>query len=98
MELREHVQSARSTAAAIPAGSKLGLVVMAIGLMIDLAIHLGPGIDHQHGITSGPELSGHVVVFTGMVLVLMGVVLDGVRSGRRTVGAVSGERYSDAIR
>jgi hypothetical protein len=96
--INQLVLTALSTAAAIPPGSRLGLIVMAVGLGLDVVVHLGPGFDHQHGTTSGPELSAHAVVFIGMALVLLGVVLDGVRPGRRTVGAVSGRRKSDAIR
>ena len=33
---------------------------------------------------TGPQLSAHLVVFVGMALVLIGVVIDGVRSGRRS--------------
>ena len=35
---------------------------------------------------TGPQLSAHLVVFVGMALVLIGVVVDGVRSGRRSGG------------
>jgi hypothetical protein len=57
---------------------------MAVGIVADLVAHLGPGVDHDHGGTTGPELSAHLVVFVGMALVLIGVVIDGVRSGRRS--------------
>jgi hypothetical protein len=70
------------TAAQLPVGAKLGLVVMALGIGADLIAHLSPGLEHGHGGMTGPELSAHLVVFVGMALVLIGVVIDGVRSGR----------------
>jgi uncharacterized membrane protein len=67
----------------IPLGSKLGFVVIVLGLAADVIAHLTPGLEHNHGGASGTELSAHLVVFVGMALVLLGVVFDGVRSGRR---------------
>ena len=67
----------------IPIGSKLGFVVIVLGLAADVIAHLSPGLEHHHGGASGMELSAHLVVFVGMALVLLGVVFDGVRSGRR---------------
>ena len=74
------------TAHQLPLGSKIGFAVMVLGLAADVAAHLDLALDHQHGGVSGPELSAHLVVFVGMALVLIGVVADGVRSGRRPDG------------
>jgi hypothetical protein len=71
------------TAAQLPVGAKLGLIVMAFGTGADLIAHLSPGLEHGQAGMTGPELSAHLVVFVGMALVLVGVVIDGVRSGRR---------------
>lgn len=59
---------------------------MVLGIAADLVAHLDPALDHHHGGVTGPELSAHLVVFVGMALVLIGVVVDGVRSSRRPVG------------
>jgi hypothetical protein len=59
---------------------------MAIGIAADLLAHMDPALDHNHGGMTGPQLSAHLVVFVGMALVLIGVVFDGVRSGRRSGG------------
>jgi hypothetical protein len=74
------------TAHQLPLGSKIGLTVMVLGIAADLVAHLDPALDHGHGGVTGPELSAHLVVFVGMALVLIGVVIDGVRSGRRSGG------------
>jgi hypothetical protein len=78
------------TAAELPLGSKIGFVVMVLGIAADLIAHLDPALDHVHGGATGPGLSAHLVVFVGMALVLIGVVIDGVRSGRRSGGSDQG--------
>lgn len=75
---------ASDTAHRIPLGSKVGLAVMVLGIAADLVAHLDPTIGHDHGGMTGPQLSAHLVVFLGMALVLLGVVVDGVRAGRRS--------------
>jgi hypothetical protein len=74
------------TAHQLPLGSKIGFAVMVLGIAADLIAHLDPALDHDHGGVTGPELSAHLIVFAGMALVLIGVVVDGVRSGRRPGG------------
>jgi hypothetical protein len=69
------------TAGKLPLGSKIGFGIMVIGIVADLVAHLDPALDQVHGGAVGPELSAHLVVFAGMALVLIGVVVDGVRSG-----------------
>lgn len=71
------------TAQPLPLGSKIGLLVLALEIGADVIAHLTPGLDHDHGAMTGPELSAHLVVFVGMALVLIGIVVDGIRSGRR---------------
>jgi hypothetical protein len=82
----------------LPLGSKVGLLVMALGLGTDLVAHLGPGLAHDHGVASGVELTAHLIVFVGMALVLIGVVVDGVRAGRQSSGQAIHGRRSDAVR
>ena len=77
------INRASETARLFPLGAKLGLAVMVLGIVADLVAHLGPVPSHSHGGVSGPQLSAHLVVFVGMVLVLVGVVLDGVLPRRR---------------
>lgn len=66
----------------IPSVSMLGLIVIGIGLGADLIAHAGPALEHDHGATGG-QLSAHLVTFVGMVGVLAGVVVDGLRSSLR---------------
>jgi hypothetical protein len=80
------IDRASETAHRLPLGSKIGLAVMVFGIAADLVAHIDPALDHGHGGMTGPELSAHLVVFVGMALVLIGVVIDGVRSGRRPGG------------
>jgi hypothetical protein len=47
---------------------------------------------------TGPEVSAHLVVFVGMALVLIGIVVDGVRSGRRSRRRSAEERRLNAVR
>ena len=80
------IERVSETAQQLPLGSKIGFAVMVLGIAADVGAHLSPALDHHHGGATGPELSAHLVVFVGMALVLIGVVVDGVRSGRRPGG------------
>jgi hypothetical protein len=82
------VERLTGTAREVPLGSRIGFAVMVVGIALDLVAHLGLGVPHEHGGATGPELSAHLVVFAGMALVLIGVVIDGVRPGRRPGGNV----------
>lgn len=82
----------------IPTTAKVGFAVIVVGTLADLVAHLEPGLDPANGTMTGPQLSAHLVMFVGMVLVLMGVVVDGVRSGRRVRGSASRGRHFDAVR
>ena len=86
------IQPVSETAHQLPLGSKIGLTVMVLGIAADLVAHLDPALDHAHGGATGPELSAHLVVFVGMALVLIGVVIDGVRSPRRSGGSAHSGR------
>ncbi|HET7168482.1 MAG TPA: hypothetical protein VFI69_04710 [Candidatus Limnocylindrales bacterium] len=67
----------------LPILSKAGIAVMLLGGLADLMAHLeAAGHDgHLHAHTSA-ELSAHLIVFVGMVLIYLGVVLDGARRHR----------------
>jgi hypothetical protein len=86
MQRAAAIDRASETAHRLPLGSKIGLAVMVLGIAADLVAHMDPALGHDHGGTSGSQLSAHLVVFVGMALVLIGVVVDGVRSGRRSGG------------
>ena len=92
------IRHATRIAHELPIGSQIGFVVMVLGFTADLVAHLDPALDHDHGAMTGPQLSAHLVVFVGMTLVLIGVVVDGVRSGRRHGETATQGRHSDAIR
>ena len=80
------IERVSETAHQLPLGSQIGFAVMVLGIAADLVAHLDPALEHHHGGVTGPELSAHLIVFVGMALVLIGVVVDGVRSGRRPGG------------
>ena len=92
------IRHASRIAHEIPIGSQIGFVVMVLGFAADLVAHLDPALDHDHGAMTGPQLSAHLVVFVGMALVLIGVVVDGIRSDRRRGDAANQGSNLDAVR
>ena len=92
------VRHVSRTAHQLPIGSQIGLAVMVLGFVADLIAHLDPALDHDHGAMTGTQLSAHLVVFVGMTLVLIGVVVDGIRTGRRRGDASTQGSNLDAIR
>jgi hypothetical protein len=93
MQMVDLIGRAAKTLGGIPTGSRYGLLIIGLGIVADLVAHLGPGVDHDHGLLTGPQLSAHFVVFLGMVLVLAAVVIDGVRASHRVPGAVIQGRH-----
>ena len=73
--------------AQLPLLARLGLLVLVFGGLIDGVAHLDASVvevghaAHLHEHTPA-ELAAHVVGFAGMVFVLLGVVVDGVRRTR----------------
>ena len=69
----------------VPLAAKVGAVVMAAGLAFDLLAHTVLHSIHDELIGAFPlqEHFAHVVVVIGMVVVLAGIVLDGVHAQRR---------------
>ena len=69
----------------VPRLAKAGVLVIAAGLAIDLAAHTFLHSVHDELIGAFPleEHFAHLVVVIGMVLVLAGIVADGVRSKHR---------------
>ncbi len=70
----------------LPALVKIGLAALFISAFGDLIGHLDAGfaidpIGNVHEFTPA-EATAHLAVFVSMVLILVGVVLDGVRQAR----------------
>jgi hypothetical protein len=67
----------------LPAIIQVGLATMAFALLVDVIAHLEAtaptGQTHHHTST---ELWAHVGVLVGMVLIIWGVIVDGVRQQR----------------
>ena len=88
MNLRRSIARMRHAATAglaVPALAKAGAFVIAIGLGLDTFEHtLGHSV-HDALIGAFPlgEHFAHLVVVIGMVLVLAGIVADGLRMQRR---------------
>jgi hypothetical protein len=70
---------------AVPGLARLGALVIAIGLALDLVEHTVTPHLHDAVVAGFPvgEHVAHLVVLVGMVMVLAGIVADGVRTARR---------------
>lgn len=66
-----------------------GLLVMAIGGLMDVVVHVAPAA-HDHDASAVSEHLAHVVGVAGMSLVLAGLVLHGARRHRRPRAAHAG--------
>jgi hypothetical protein len=71
----------------VPRLAKAGAAVIAAGVLVDLAVHTVLHSVHDELIGAFPlgEHLAHLVVLLGMVLVLAGIVADGIRAQRRLV-------------
>ena len=98
MPINDVIRGGLSTLARIPAASRAGLLIIGLGLGADVIAHLDAGLDQIGGSMTGPQLSAHLVVFIGMVVVLAGVVVDGVRSPHAHRALATHGRHSDALR
>ena len=70
----------------LPLLVRIGLVALVLGGIADVVAHFGVGVGapnagHSAGHTAD-EIAAHLQVFVGMVLILLGVVADGVRQTR----------------
>lgn len=67
-----------------PATARFGLVVMAFGLLLDFVEHDLVSHVNERTVVGFPlsEHAAHLVVLVGMLLVLVGIVRDGVRISR----------------
>lgn len=75
----------------LPLAMILGLLLMAVGGAMDVAIHLAQ-VDHPVHAGFASEHAAHVVGIAGMTLVLAGVVTHGVRHTTRRRRAASPRR------
>jgi hypothetical protein len=73
----------------LPAGSRIGLVLMVAAGAMDVIVHATAG-DHAGHYGFGPEHAAHLLGVVGMVLVLAGVVIDGARRQLRRTAANAG--------
>ena len=74
------LERARAELRGLPLLVHLGLAILVLGGFADLVAHLEAtghaGHGHEHTVS---ELSAHLIGFVGMVVILLGVVVDGVR-------------------
>ena len=82
----------------VPRLAKAGAVVIALGLGLDLVAHTVLHSIHDELIGAFPlqEHFAHLVVLVGMVVVLAGVVADGMHAQRRVARQEGSD--SDAVR
>ncbi len=84
---RSDLRGALTGGLPVPRAAKLGGFVIAIGLLADALEHAVLAQAHLEvssvGFSIGEHLA-HLVVVVGMVLVLVGIVIDGARSTRRS--------------
>lgn len=76
----------------LPGLVKVGLVVMAVAGMTDIMAHLEAvdHVGHLHTHTT-TETAAHLAGLVSMVVIFVGVVVDGVRQGRlRRSAAIAG--------
>jgi hypothetical protein len=67
----------------VPRLAKLGAATLAFGVVFDLSEHsLAPETVVAAGFSPG-EHAAHLVVLIGMVVILLGVIADGVRASDR---------------
>jgi hypothetical protein len=71
---------------AAPGPVKVGVIALALSLFDDLTLHVASGslfepISHVHAFTPD-EFAAHLAAFASMVLIVSGVVVDGVRRTR----------------
>ncbi len=63
----------------VPRTSLVGLTIIALGVAVDLTVHLAVGADHGPAGFTPSEHAAHFIVLPGMVLTLAGIVIDGAR-------------------
>jgi hypothetical protein len=71
----------------LPAISRIGLGLGAVGLALDVVLNLSPAHPIHAGHTMSMQMhhEGHLVALAAMVLVLTGVLIDAARRHRSTI-------------
>jgi hypothetical protein len=82
MTLQRRTRTALTGGLRVPTLSKAGAVVIAIGLHADLVEHAFVFPSQAAGQFPPGEHLTHLVILVGMVLLLAGVIADGMRTGR----------------
>jgi hypothetical protein len=82
----------------LPRIARLGVALILAGLVLDGVVHalIVPGSQVQLAGFSFEEHAAHLVVIVGMVLVIVGVMVDGTRVASRNTALRKGE--NDAVR
>ena len=77
------IERIRTEARALPTMTKVGIVALAFAGLLDVVAHLEASdhVGHLHQHTSA-EASAHLAAFVSMVLIYLGVVLEGARQAR----------------
>jgi hypothetical protein len=78
------IERIRIEVAALPTATRAGLVGLGLAGLADLLAHLEASVGHVghlHAHTSA-ESAAHLAAFVSMVLILVGVVVDGARRSR----------------
>lgn len=80
----------------VPRLARIGAVVIVVGLGLDLTVHTVLHSLHDQLIGAFPlkEHFAHLVVLVGMVLVLAGIVADGISSSRRAARQEGTHRHA----
>jgi hypothetical protein len=75
----------RTELLSFPLLTQIGLLILVVGGLADVVAHLEAVgyAEHLHEHTAS-ELSAHLIGFVGMVVILLGVVLDGARRTLRS--------------
>jgi hypothetical protein len=84
----------------LPLLVKVGLVAMAFAGLADVVAHLEATTDgHLHAHTAS-EAAAHLAGLVSMVVIFLGVVIDGVRKSRarRSTPVEAGKESLDAVR
>ena len=69
----------------LPLVSRIGLVLGAVALLLDLVLNLSPMPVHAgHTMSMPMHHEGHLLALAAMVLVLAGVLIDAARRHRST--------------
>lgn len=82
----------------LPLLVKIGLIAMAFAGLADVVAHLeAPGDGHLHAHTAS-EAAAHLAGFVSMIVIFVGVVIDGVRKGRAGRSGAARKESLDALR